>query len=425
MANEPWSDLDLDRDEAPASGSLPVPETDDPAMGGGGRILGDAFDGLGGVEGPALELESVERPTARRPVTAPAAGATASHEALPAPAAISGVAGEVDEVEVDALADYGEPPASFVMWVPYAILVTSRRHQLKKDLAELRRLRAAAEQDARDALIELGRALHQSRADGLRSLASMLRPCDEAGEVATGRTQQWERLREAADAQRAALAKKIEEAERAVGPYRDRETKLATQMTTRDNELKRAKAKLSRTAIEIRSLRQAAERTGEGIDAPKLELLEAERDARQAEVDKAQGHVDELEPQLATARKELAVMLHAVNDLEAQRRAIDKAQERTEKAHLSSAGEAEDRYHTAVRELAEAALDRRLADDIEPRLARSALMMRSAVASREREIAVHERALGAYDKASFQKGWAIVAVVGLVVLTMLVLIIVR
>ena len=51
--------------------------------------------------------------------------------------------------------------------------------------------------------------------------------------------------------------------------------------------------------------------------------------------------------------------------------------------------------------------------------------MGRALASREREIELHHRALGAYDKGAFQKGWALIACAGLVVLAMLTLIALR
>lgn len=406
-----WSELAIDT-ESVRSGTHPRPfDPGDTA----GRVVGDPFSGLDDGPLPDLELDQAPPdlplpapPPPRRDAPVPTAGVLA-----------------VDEVEVAALADYGEAPASFVTWVPYAILVTQRRMALKKSLAELRNLRGAADKDVKDSLVELGRALHARKdADGLRGLSAQLAACDETGQVSAGRNEAWVQAREAADAQRSSLAAKVQEAEKASGPYRDRETKLATQMSTRENDLRRVTARMRRVEIEIRNLRTTAAEGG-AIDAPKLELLEAEIQARRADVEKAQGHVDELEPQLAKARKELAVMLSAINDLEKQRRAVDQAQDRTEKVHLSTAGEAEQRYHEAVEELARAAVERRIAEDVEPARARSVLAMQRALASREREIALHERALGAYDKAAFQKGWAVIAGAGLVVLVMLVLIAVR
>jgi hypothetical protein len=51
--------------------------------------------------------------------------------------------------------------------------------------------------------------------------------------------------------------------------------------------------------------------------------------------------------------------------------------------------------------------------------------MQRALASREREIDLHRRALDAYDKGAFQKGWALIAGAALVVIAMIVLVIVR
>ena len=413
-----WSELELDTD-AVQSGSHAKPSYDPGGM-AGDQMVGDPFAGLDAGPIPDLELEELQPLPADLPVPEPP---PASREPVDKPTA--GVVREIADVEVEALADYGEAPASFVMWVPYAILVATRRQALKKALAELGRLRATARADAQEAMIELGRGLHANGDKALAPLGPLLQACDDTGTVAAGRTEEWAKSREAADAQRGSLQSKIDEAEKAVGPFRNRETKLGTQMDSLESNLRRARAKQSRVEIEIRNLRQLASQPGEAIDAPKLELLEAQLEACRPDTDKAQGRVDELAPQLASARKELAVMLSAVNDLEKQRRAIDQAQDRTEKVHLSTAGDAEKEYHEAVQALAEGALQRRIGLDVEPALTRTAELMGRTLDSRERDIEVHEAALHAYDKGSFQKGWAIIAIAALIVVAMLIFIIVR
>ncbi|MBX3269985.1 MAG: hypothetical protein KF729_06970 [Sandaracinaceae bacterium] len=408
-----WSELAIDT-AAIRSGTHPRP-VHDAGADAGGRIVGDPFAGLDDAPIPDLELD-LGAPPLPAPDLPAGPAPSGARPAAPRP---------IDDVEVAALADYGDPPASFVGWVPYAILVTQRRRALSRALAELRRLRETAARDAREARVELGRALHRSRdVDALRVLGPQIAVCDETGRAVSGRAEAWTEAREAADAQRASLASKIEEAERASGPYRDRETKLATQMTSREAELRRAKAKLARVEIELRNLRSVGEAAG-ALDAPRLELLEAELVARRADVQKAQGHVDDLEPQLAQARRELAVVLSAQNDLEEQRRAVDRAQDRTERAHSSSATEAETRYHEAAEALADAALSRALAEPVAPREARGALTMERALAAREREIELHERALRAYDHSAYPRGVAVIGIAALIVLVMIVTAIVR
>lgn len=421
-----WEDLELDR--GPAESSTRKRPDFDPMM-GSGRMLDDSFSGLG--DGPVadLELESPAAPPAPSLASyaPPAAGTAQVERGSRTNLRPSGepALDDLSPMEIAATADYGESPASIVMWVPYAILVLSRRLALKKALEDLKRLRHTAAGDEREALVELGRALHAKRDhEALRPLATQLAEADASGRVAAGRTDEWERSRQAADAQRSSLTAKTGEAEKAMGPYRDRETKLVTQMDTREQELRRAKARLSRVDIEIRNLNQAGQTEG-AVDAGRLELLQAEREARSADVAKSQGHVDELAPQLAAARKELTVMLNALNDLEKQRRTVDEAQHRTERVHLSSAGEAENQYHAAVESIAQEAIKRKLAPQVEPVLSNAAANMKSALSAREREIRVHEAALHAYDKRAFQKGWAMIAVAGLIVLTMLILVIVR
>ncbi len=396
-----WERLELD------SG---VRAPSDPAAHGGGRVLGDPFDGLGGAHGelPGLELDGVGRSS--RPAAAPA-----SAPSTPEPrAALAGP-------EVDAIADFGPPPSNLFATIPYAVLVLTRKRALAKALFDLRRLAQTAARDRDDALIELGRALHAHRDHGaLAPLATQLSAADAAGRIAGERTTEWERARDAADAQRASLSAKIEQAERAAAPHRDRETKLATQMNVRATDLRRAKARLARVAIELRNLGAAPP-----PDDARRQMLEAERQARRADVDAAQANVDELAPQLADARRELAVMLSAVNDLTEQQRAVDAAQKRSEQVHLSTAGEAERGYHAAVIELARQALARGAAETVASDLARTAVRMERAHETRAREVQLHEAALVAYDKPGFQRGAALLGGAAFLVVVTLLFVILR
>ena len=375
----------------------------DPLAGSGDRIIGDPFDGLAPAELPALELDLPARaaPALATPVAAPAPA--------PAPA--------LDLARVAAIADYGQPPSSLLACVSYAALVLTRRRALSAALIDLRRLEKTAERDREEALITLGRALHAAR-DQLAPLARELHAADEAGQVAGQRAGEWEEARRTAESQRASLDAKIAEAARAALPYRDRETKLATQMEVRETDLRRARARLSRAEIELRNAAQSQ-------DPARRELLDAERVARRADADAAQAHVDELAPQLAEARRELAVRLSAENDLKAQRRAVDAADARSEHAHHGVASAAERAYHAAVVELASQALARGLAEGVAPDAAKAAQRMRAAHDTRAREVTLHEAALVAYDKSAFQKGAALIAGAAFIVLVTLILLIVR
>jgi hypothetical protein len=372
----------------------------DPLAGSGERIVGDPFDGFASSnELPALDLDLPAR----------AAPAT------PAPVA---AAPPLDLARVAAIADYGPPPGGILACVPYAALVLTRRRALSAALIDLRRLEKTAERDREEALIALGRALHAAR-DELAPLTRELAAADEAGQLAGQRAGEWEEARRTAESQRASLDAKIAEAARAALPYRDRETKLATQMEVRETDLRRAKARLSRAEIELRNLAQSQ------ADASRSELLEAERVARQAEASAAQAHVDELAPKLAEARRELAVLLSAENDLRAQRRAVDALDARSEHAHHGVASEAERAYHAAVVELASQALARSLADRVAPDQAKAAQRMRAAFDTRAREVALHEAALVAYDRIGFQKGAALIAGAAFIVLITLLFVILR
>ncbi len=324
--------------------------------------------------------------------------------------------------EVEVIADYGPAPSNFVASIPYALLVLTRKRALGKALFDLKRLEKSAAANRDEAMIELGRTLHAQRGhESLAVLSPQLAAADEAGRVAGERTSEWARAKETADAQRASLSRKIEQAERAAAPHRDRETKLATQMNVRETDLRRATARLSRVEIELRNLWSSSAEP----DAARRDVLEAERQARRADVTAAQAKVDELTPQLSEARRELAVMLSAVNDLTDQIRAVDAAQKRSERVHLSTAGEAERAYHAAVRELARQALTRGIGLAVAPEAAQSAMRKESAHETRAHEVELHEAALLAYDKTAFQRGAALLGGAAFLVIITLLFVILR
>jgi hypothetical protein len=336
-----------------------------------------------------------------------------------------------DMLEADArvLADYGPVPSNIVGTVPYAVLVVTRQRALRKALVDFSRLRASAARDVDETLLELGRALYEKRPP---ELEQELAQADDTSRVADERNQEWKKAREATAAQRLSLAAKIEEAERAAAPYRDRETKLATQMNVRQTDLRRAKALLSRAQIEQRNAKSSAQRDpNPGGTEPRVvphareELLAADVAAKSAEAERTQAKVDELAPELAEARRELAAKVAAINELNEQKKAMETAHKSSEKMHVSSTGEAEKRFHEVLRTLASSGLARGIADDADPEKARSAVRMRAALATRERELKLHERALGMYDKRSFHKGAALIGGAAFLILAMLIFLIVR
>ena len=238
----PWEGLPSDpvRSDGLGAGGAAQRPTADPAIQGGGRILGDGFDELGGNAGlPGLDDWVPPTPAPRR-ASVPSPSVPSPSVPSPSMAPVSGEAPQQpapNAAEVEVIADYGPAPSNFLASIPYALLVLTRKRALGKALFDLKRLEKSAAVDRDEAMIELGRTLHAQRGHAsLAVLSPQLAAADEAGRVAGERTSEWARAKETADAQRASLSRKIEQAERAAAPHRDRETKLATQMNVRETE---------------------------------------------------------------------------------------------------------------------------------------------------------------------------------------------
>ena len=410
----------------------------------GGATLGDGLDDPLSASGPALEL-AIPEPRAKPPVrrsplgpsgrpgSAPALRSrpapsrpvpsrpvpSRSVPSRPAPPEMPELPADgIPEVEVLAAADYGLAPKGLFASVPYVLHVFNRRRDIQQALRDGARVRDEAARGARRALVALGGDLSGRENElGAGSLAAELeavRRCSAATEESTALREQ---ARKELEGRMGSLGSRLEVARAEVGPLRDRETKLLTQLKVREADLSRATARLKRVEIELRNLRSAPE-----PDEPRMELHEADRVARTTEVEAAKAPVLELTEALAPVRRELAAKLGRVNEIDAERRQLEATVHRTENVHGSSMGQANAQLEEALLNLGEQAMAQQLGPGPVFEAARAAL---EALNARERRHALLSRALGAYDKPAVQRGAAILGGAALLVLAMLLFILFR
>ncbi len=384
----------------------------------------DPLDPLGAsAGGAALELD-LAAPVRNAPPAPVAPGGAAERRRTAAPAATArGMA--LYDVEVQSLADYGRAPDGIFGAIPYTLHVLSRRSQLKAALSSATTMRQGAEAAARRALVDLGREL-LSRAGTLdlgqvsAHLEAARRVAGELDERATAASAERGEIEQRSHQ----LDARVREAQADANPWRDKETKLRTQLETRDATLKRATAQLRRAEIEIRNAVQQAEQAGQPPDPDRLAALEAEREARTAEVAVAEGPVRELTRELGDIRRELASRLAAIKQIEDERRAADDALRRLERLHAAGTGAASRELEEALLALGEEAHLRGLDQPLGPAAAKAEATL-AALGERQRSEELHRRALDAYDKPAFKKGAAILGGAALAVLVTLLFVIVR
>jgi chromosome segregation ATPase len=320
------------------------------------------------------------------------------------------------------LARYGEPPQSFFAAIPYAIHVFNRWRELKAELSEKDRVREGAKKAADASLTALGRALLEL-GDGLGPQVSdaleLARRCATDAEARSASSA------EAQEQQKAEIASydaRIEAQRREVDPWRDRETKLVTQLGVRDSDLKRALAKLQRAQIELRNLRGTLADENAVADPSRVAALEADVAARQGEVELAQGPVRELNEQLVEVRRGLAASMAEVTRLESEKRQVSQALRDAESTRQVQVSAAQGELEAALRTLADRAREVGAASAA-PEAAARADKALALLAERHRLAELHRLALHVYDKGAVTRGAAVLASAAVVILIMLVLIV--
>ena len=347
-----------------------------------------------------------------------------------------------DPFEVLAFADYGPVPTGLFGSIPYAFHVGRRQLSLRAGRNEATVLGSQAEALALEALAALGWALlaHRDELDGGGGLA----PLFAAATTAETEWKQRSAARaQAADEQREELAH-LRTArislEQAAAPFRDRETRLQTQLEQRRTDLRRAQARLSRTDIQLRNLTQAnlAPRTepttgngGPSAAAPPATVppvafstdpvvagLWADREARHAEVALTAGRVEETEQELLGIRRELAARLGQVGSMERSERLATAVHTGRLGARETGLVQAEWERRVVLAALGEKALAEGVAD-VEAKAADAARHAAARLAARRRDQRLYAAAVAAFDRQAVTRAAVLVGgAAGLILLTL-------
>ncbi len=325
--------------------------------------------------------------------------------------------------EVESLADFGAVPRGPLGPILYALHVQARRKELALAAEDATGHRKSSELARDETLAALGRAVVERRdeldtakvSDALEAARGAL---DEAGERSStlGREAEERALR------RGELDAALAAARKEIGPWRDRETRLRTQLEIRETDLARIRARLERIVIELRNIRADPARPP---DATRLAMLEADREARAQEVRVAEQPVLGLTDELAEAKRELAVRLARSAQIEEDLRELDRHERHGASKALVSQGVEAQKAQRALVALGAQALQAGLGDAADPKLRARATRAIAAVEEKKRRERLHHLAIDAFDRPTLLKGVAILGAAGVVVAAMILFILLR
>ena len=329
------------------------------------------------------------------------------------------------DLEVQRIAGYGKPPDGLLAAIPYALHVLSRRGVLKREAEQAKQLRRSADASARRALIDLGRALYERRdAIDLGEISSRV----EAVRRATGEVVVNQRdpraTRKEIDEKRAELEARAREANADLAPWRDKETRLNTQLNIKKGELDRVNARLKRIEIEIRNVTARVRQAGGTADEAQLAALEADAEARRAEAAVAEGPVRELLEELATVRREVAARAAVTATIDQERRSMEELAREVDGELSRTAAHATAEAEEAFLALGEEGHVRGL-DETLPSHAAKVEAALGQLEDRRRREELHMKAIDAWDRPAMKKGAIVIGAAGALILAMLVLAIVR
>ena len=342
------------------------------------------LDTAGGSLPPRISSPQLSSPPA--PVSAP------SLKPLPVPAAAP-PPGAVDPYEARVLADYGPPPDAFWQAPLYAVRVMSRRGELRRQLRERKDEEKQSSQKAEDALVAFGERVRAHVSDGpmldrVRAAEDLMRSRDSA-------------LAGMMDAHRAELGA----IDGRIGPSRDELThaqreEAAAQAAREaaDADTKRADAKVKRLDIEMRNGAQ-----GKGTERASLAADHAQAVLKLSEAEAA----------LTEARRKTAAAQARCDVIAAERSAQEVRFARQQGTRGEGVADAQRQLREALADLGRSMLEGSESDLASSRA--EATRLRDDAASKAKSVALHESALGAFERPKVYLGIALIGVALLLV----------
>lgn len=402
--------LELDVPAAPVRGGIarpqpPAPSVAKPSFGNDSFDDDDDFEQNAFATLPSIDVEPVQRHSNERVVV---------RESAP----VDPKKREAEEAKrVVELAAFGDVPRGIVDCARYAVHVTSRIVKLHRGRnGAVSELRQCVEQ-YHDALETMGRALlgmaSDKRLDGLRGKLARVNDEQSKAHEASSSVERTrddnQRAVTALDEEAAALNQKLE-------PYRARERDALVAQRKADEEARRAQAMLKRVEIELRAVMESETQK----NPARILALNEQQEQRKGAVDALNAALLRADDELGQARRELALQRGSLDALEERRKQLGSQAAQREAAVQGQKKVADGALAEALRELAEAAREQRLAVLV-PEPAALVAQREKPVQEANDTLVRFDRALTLYDRQSVIKGYALMAAILVAGIALLVL----
>lgn len=337
-----------------------------------------------GNAAPALELDEPE-PTAPEP----------QPQAAPEPTAVRRARAIAN------IARYGPRPTRIIQQPLYWFRVMNRKRALSEELAALSAQRKRADDQAGEAMVQLGEALLSLRhipelAPLAKQLAAIVDAERRVGHVAA----QADRRRDGMAQELARFTAELEREEAQAAPLRAREAKLAARL----EQLKARAAHADLLRRKADAELEAMQRNRGGGDVERWGALVAERDARLGEFQSLGIEARPIEDDLAEVQRDLSVRMRKIAGFQEQRRAAATALDRTQQNQRVSVGSAQGARREALLSLANGAVKAGL-HELVPEHADAVERTAQDAAKKRRHEDIQRAALNSYDAEAYARGF--------------------
>jgi colicin import membrane protein len=367
----------------------------------GSKEMGDGFGEP--EDGPALELESIERKADR--VAAKGTDAKSVDKAELAK----------EEQAARELGGFGDGPENIVESVKYAVHVARRLLVLKKEREKATLDYKGLEGDYHTALVEMGQALMAMQTDPKTApLRSRIAAVLDANHKVTSADQTMSKTREANLQAVQRLEKEAEDLRTSLQPFMEAEQAAERAHKRCDDEVKRAEAHIKRAEIELRSAIEA-----KSEDNTKVEDARAALELRKISLNDLENARAQAAQVLGLKRKELAVQRGTLDSLEEKKKALLEEAKKREAEVEQHAKEAEGTQAVALRGLALYCIEQKLQELVADRY-EWVKEVESACGEAKKVVVRYDRALTMYERNEVIKGFGVVGGFAFVVIALLV-----
>jgi hypothetical protein len=312
----------------------------------------------------------------------------------------------IDPVEVSITADYGEVPNAWHLTPVYAVRVHVRRRALQESVHRLERELARVEEERDELLAETLRGL-RSRLETDDRYSRLLSRVREAEALAGGRAEEMRRASAEYAARSGQLGQQKRELEATLAERRCVRQERAEVLGQRQQDYRRAEARLKRIEIEMRNARALMEQGGAPDLPGRLASLQQQFAQTEPEVAACRGEMQAPAREVEQIDGEIKRLERDQKRVEGEQRGLDQKTSKELGTRSAAVTDAQSDERRAWADAARAVLALGDPGLFEPATITALRVRDQAAHQAATELAKHVQALDSFDRTALRRGYRV------------------